>query len=77
LLKDKETATGKTKEEAIMLFVLPASLPAHAAAAHLAHGRLLVGERDYAAAVEHLEKSHELDPLESVATYLEAVRELQ
>jgi len=64
-------------EEAIMLLEQAARLPAHAAAAHLAHGRLLVGERDYAAAVEHLEKSHELDPLESVATYLEAVRELQ
>lgn len=64
-------------EEAVMLLEQAERLPAHAADAHLAHGRLLVGERDYAAAVEQLEKSYELDPLESVGTYLEAVRELQ
>ncbi|MDP4582714.1 MAG: tetratricopeptide repeat protein, partial [Verrucomicrobiales bacterium] len=64
-------------EEAVMLLEQAERLPAHAAAAHLAHGRLLVGERQYAAAVEQLEKSYELDPLESVGTYLEAVRELQ
>ena len=64
-------------EEAVMLLEQAERLPAHAAAAHLTHGRLLVGERQYAAAVEQLEKSYELDPLESVGTYLEAVRELQ
>lgn len=64
-------------EEAVMLLEQAERLPAHAAAAHLAHGRLLVGERQYTAAVEQLEKSYELDPLESVGTYLEAVRELQ
>jgi tetratricopeptide (TPR) repeat protein len=64
-------------EEAVMLLEQAERLPAHSAAAHLAHGRLLVSERQYAAAVEQLEKSYELDPLESVATYLEAVRELQ
>ncbi len=64
-------------EEAIMLLEQAERLPDHAAAAHLAHGRLLVSERLYSAAVEELEKSYERNPVEAVATYLEAVRELQ
>lgn len=64
------------REEAEMLLERAERDPEHAAAAHLAHGKLLVGEGEYEAAVEHLETAHELDPKESVADYLEAVREL-
>jgi tetratricopeptide (TPR) repeat protein len=64
-------------EEAIMLLEQAEGIPDVAASAYLAHGRLLVGESQYAAAVEQLEKSYERDPIESVAEYLEAVRELK
>ena len=52
------------------------TFPETAAAAHLAHGRLLVNESEYASAIEHLEKAYKLKPHESLAEYLEAVREL-
>ena len=59
-----------------MLLEQAANLPEHAAAAHLAHGKLLVSMAEYNTAVEHLEQSHQLQPTESLAGYLEAVREL-
>ena len=64
------------REEAEMLLEQAANLPEHAAAAHLAHGKLLVSVAEYNAAVEHLEQSHQLQPTESLAGYLEAVKEL-
>ena len=64
------------REEAEMLLEQAANLPEHAAAAHLAHGKLLVSMAEYNAAVEHLEQSYQLQPTESLAGYLEAVREL-
>lgn len=69
---------GKNRiEEAIMLLEQAERLPDHAAAAHLAHGQLLVSQSRYDDAVVQLEKSHELDPSKSVAEYLAAVRELR
>lgn len=62
--------------EAGMLLEQAARLPETAAAAHLAHGRLLVAAGDYESALDHLEKSHELSPDAGLARYLEAVREL-
>lgn len=64
------------KIEAAMLLEQAARVPATAAAAHLAHGRLLVAAADYEKALEHLEKSQELSPSESLADYLTAIREL-
>jgi len=66
---------GGKREEAEMLLEQAARDPEHAAAAHLAHGKLLVDEGEYEAAVDHLEKAHELEPKESVARYLRAIRE--
>lgn len=62
--------------EAEMLLEQAARLPEHAAAAHLAHGRLFVAAGDYGAALEHLEKAHELQPGPALADYLAAIREL-
>lgn len=62
--------------EAGMLLEQAARLPDTAAAAHLAHGRLLVAAGDYETALDHLERSHELNPDAGLARYLEAVREL-
>jgi tetratricopeptide (TPR) repeat protein len=62
--------------EAAMLLEQAARIPETAAAAHLAHGRLLVAEGNYEKALEHLDESQKLDPDESVSRYLEAVREL-
>lgn len=64
------------REEAEMLLEQAANLPEHAAAAHLAHGKLLVSMAEYNAAVEHLEQSYQLQPTKSLAGYIEAVREL-
>ncbi len=64
-------------EEAVMLLEQAESIPDVAASAYLAHGRLLVSESQYAAAVEQLEKSYERNPIASVAEYLAAVRELK
>lgn len=64
------------KVEAEMLLEQAARIPATAAAAHLAHGRLLVAAADYGKALEHLEKSQELNPGESLANYITAIREL-
>lgn len=64
------------KIEAGMLLEQAARIPRTAAAAHLAHGRLLVAAADYEKALEHLEKSQELSPNEALADYLEAIREL-
>ncbi len=62
-------------EEAEMLLEQAERLPEHAAAAHLARGRLLVAARDYETALEHLGKSQELKPSDSLAEYIAAVRE--
>jgi len=62
--------------EAVMLLEQAARIPETAAAAHLAHGRLLVAEGNYEKALEHLDEVQKLDPDESLARYLEAVREL-
>lgn len=64
------------REEAEMLLERAARDPEVAAAAHLAHGKLLVEEGEYEAAVEKLELAQQNDPKESVASYLDAVREL-
>lgn len=64
------------KIEAAMLLEQAQRIPAEAAAAHLAHGRLLVGMGDFAKAVEQLEKAQALQPSEAVAAYLGSVREL-
>lgn len=64
------------REEAEMLLEQAEGISGIASAAHLRHGRLLVGERDYQKALEHLEKSHELEPHDSLAEYIEAVKEL-
>ncbi|NLT69545.1 MAG: tetratricopeptide repeat protein [Verrucomicrobiaceae bacterium] len=69
---------GKDRiEEAVMLLEQAERIPEHAAAAHLAHGQILVAQSRYEEAVEQLEKSHELKPGKSVAEYLKAVRELR
>jgi len=62
--------------EAGMLLEQAARLPATAAAAHLAHGRLLVAAADYEKAIEHLEKSQQLSPSANLTEYLAAIREL-
>ena len=62
--------------EAAMLLEQAARIPKSAAAAHLAHGRLLVAAGDYQSALEHLEKSQELNPTESLARYVTAIRDL-
>ena len=69
---------GKDRiEEAIMLLEQAERIPEHAAAAHLAHGQILVTQSRYEEAVEQLEKSHEIKPGKAVADYLKAVRELR
>lgn len=64
------------KIEAAMLLEQAARIPATAAGALLAHGRLLVAAADYEKALEQLEKSQELSPNESLADYIAAIREL-
>ncbi len=64
------------RAEAEMLLEQAARMPDHAAAAALAHGRLLVAAGEHEAALEHLEKSHELEPGDALASYLAAIREL-
>ena len=59
-----------------MLLEQAANLPEHAAAAHLAHGKLLVAASEYSEAVVQLEQSYQLQPTESLGGYIEAVREL-
>ncbi len=65
-----------SREESEMLLERAELIPEHAAAAHLAHGKLLVSEREFNAAVEQLEQSLSLKQSDSLADYLEAVREL-
>ncbi|MAS92097.1 MAG: hypothetical protein CMO55_02780 [Verrucomicrobiales bacterium] len=67
---------GGQREVAEMLLEQAERLPDHAAAAHLAHGKLLVANAEYADAIAHLEKANRLDPSDSVRRYLDAVREL-
>jgi tetratricopeptide (TPR) repeat protein len=67
---------AEQKIEAAMLLEQAARIPATAAGALLAHGRLLVAAADYEKALEHLEKSQELSPNESLADYIAAIREL-
>ena len=74
LARFKEEADSR--EEAEMLLERAEKLPQYAAAAHLAHGKLLVSQSEYAAAVKHLEQSLALKSSESLADYLDAVREL-
>lgn len=62
--------------EAEMLLEQAARVPSTAAAAHLAHGRLLVAAADYERALEQLEKSQELSPSRGIADYIIAIREL-
>ncbi len=62
--------------EAEMLLEQAARIPDSAASAHLAHGRLLVAANDFGKALEHLEKSQELNPNEALADYIIAIREL-
>ncbi|NOX99298.1 MAG: tetratricopeptide repeat protein [Verrucomicrobia bacterium] len=67
---------GGAREEAEMLLERAERLPEHAAAAHRAHGKLLVTVGEYEKAVEHLEKSQALKSSETLADYLQAVKEL-
>ncbi len=64
------------REEAEMHLERAEQLPEFAAAAHLAHGKLFVSAGEYAAAVKQLEQSQALKPSESLADYLDAVREI-
>jgi tetratricopeptide (TPR) repeat protein len=64
------------KVEAAMLLEQAARIPATAAGALLAHGRLLVAAADYEKALEQLEKSQELSPNASLSDYIAAIREL-
>ena len=64
------------KIEAAMLLEQAARIPATAAGALLAHGRLLVAAADYEKALEQLEKSQELSPNASLSDYIAAIREL-
>ncbi|MFK5922256.1 MAG: tetratricopeptide repeat protein [Verrucomicrobiota bacterium] len=66
---------GGAREEAEMLLERAQGLP-ESAAAHRAHGKLLVNVAEYEKAVEHLEKSQALKPSETLADYLQAVKEL-
>ncbi len=67
---------GGERVEAEMLLEQAARIPDSAASAHLAHGRLLVAANDFGKALEHLEKSQELNPNEALAEYIVAIREL-
>ncbi len=62
--------------EAEMLLEQAARIPESAASAHLARGRILVATSDYENAIEHLEKSQELNPTDALAEYIAAIREL-
>lgn len=62
--------------EAMMLLEQAERIPSEAATAHYTHGKMLVEAGDFSAAVEHLEKSLELQPSEAIANYLASVREL-
>lgn len=64
------------RSEAEMLLERAERIPSEAAAAHLAHGRLLTEAGDFSAAVEQLKKSLQIQPNEAVADYLASVREL-
>lgn len=64
------------REQAEMLYEQAARIPGSAAEAMRAHGTMLVEEREYAKALVLLEKSQQLAPTESLAEYVEAVREL-
>lgn len=76
LLLARFRQTEGKREEAEMLLERAARDPEHAAAAHLAHARLLVGEGEYEEAVQHLETAYNINPKQSVLEYTEAVREL-
>lgn len=75
LLARFEESEGN-REEAEMLLEQAAALPEHAAEALKAHGKLLVAQREYERALGYLRKSQELEPTESLGTYIEAVAEL-
>ncbi len=64
------------REEAEMLLEQAEQLPQFAAAAHRAHGKLLVAAGDYEKALGHLQKSLELEPNPSLADYAKAVEKL-
>lgn len=68
--------TDGKREEAEMLFEQAERIPASAASAHLAHGRLLVTVGEYASALDHLEKSNELNSNEALSDYIRAIRDL-
>ncbi len=67
---------GDAREEAEMLLERAELLPEYAAAAHRAHGKLLVNTRDYDRALKHLEQSQTLEPSATLADYVRAVKEL-
>ncbi|MEM7517375.1 MAG: tetratricopeptide repeat protein [Planctomycetota bacterium] len=64
------------REEAEMLLERAAATPDHAAEALRAHGRLLVTFAEYSEALALLEKAQNLEPTNSLADYIAAVREL-
>lgn len=74
LARFKQEAAAR--EEAEMLLERAEGLAEYAAAAHRAHGKLLVNVGDYEQALEHLQKSQSLKPSETLADYLKAVKEL-
>lgn len=76
LLLARHHENAGAREEAEMFLEQAASLPGHAAEAHKARGKLLVAAGEYGRAIGFLEQSLELEPSESLADYLEAVREL-
>ena len=59
-----------------MLLERVEQLPQHSAAAHRAHGELLVNAGDFKGALKHLEKSYMLEPSEILENYLVAIRKL-
>ncbi|MCF6310967.1 MAG: tetratricopeptide repeat protein [Verrucomicrobiales bacterium] len=74
LARFKEEAGSR--EQAEMLLERAEGLAEYAAAAHRAHGKLLVNVGDYEQALEHLQKSQSVKPSETLADYLKAVKEL-
>lgn len=65
------------REEAEMRYEEAALVGEVAADAFREHGELLVDAREYAKAIELLERSLALEPSDAVARYLEAVKELE
>ncbi len=64
------------REEAEMRYEEAARIETVAASAYREHGELLVDAREYAKAIELLERSLKLEPSDAVARYLTAVKEL-